>query len=279
MNFKTNYHTHCTFCDGKNTAEEMVLSAIEKGFDILGFSSHSMYPFASSWHIPVKNHAAYVATIKELSQKYKDKISILCGFEADFIEGFCAPDKEAYSEFSPDYLIGSVHYVPGDKGYYEADGNSQKVREAIDKYYGGDVKKAVQRYFQIERQMLKSCSFDIIGHPDLIRKQNSTEQLFCEEEDWYKQEVMQTVQAIADAKVCVEINTGGMARGYMKTPFPSMFFLEQLNKKNVPITINSDSHSKDTLDYWFEEAVDYAKKAGYKEVSYFTKEGMKKQEI
>ena len=30
MNFKTNYHTHCTFCDGKNTAEEMVLSAIEK---------------------------------------------------------------------------------------------------------------------------------------------------------------------------------------------------------------------------------------------------------
>ena len=26
----SNYHTHTTFCDGKNTAEEVVLSAIEK---------------------------------------------------------------------------------------------------------------------------------------------------------------------------------------------------------------------------------------------------------
>ena len=37
---KTNYHTHSTFCDGKNTPEEMVLKAIEDNFDILGFSSH-----------------------------------------------------------------------------------------------------------------------------------------------------------------------------------------------------------------------------------------------
>lgn len=30
----TNYHTHTAFCDGKNSAEEMVLSAIdyENGF-------------------------------------------------------------------------------------------------------------------------------------------------------------------------------------------------------------------------------------------------------
>ena len=42
---KTNYHTHTEFCDAKNTAEEMVLAAIEKNFSILGFSSHAMYPF------------------------------------------------------------------------------------------------------------------------------------------------------------------------------------------------------------------------------------------
>ncbi len=276
---KTNFHTHCTFCDGKNTAEEMVLSAIEKGFDILGFSSHSMYPFATSWHIPVKNHKDYCATVRDLELKYKDKISILCGFEADFVEGLCCPDKDAYKDFAPDYLIGSVHFVPCKKGFFEADGNSLSVRTAIDKYFDGDVKKAVQRYFEIEREMLGNCSFDIIGHPDLIRKQNSNEPLFCEEDDWYKQEVIKTAQAIADAHVCVEINTGGMARGYMKSPFPSPFFLEQLFKLNVPVTINSDSHAKDTIDYWFEEALVYAKQAGYREIAYFTKEGMKKQDI
>ena len=29
----TNYHTHTTFCDGQSTVEEVVLTAIEKGFD------------------------------------------------------------------------------------------------------------------------------------------------------------------------------------------------------------------------------------------------------
>ena len=28
----TNFHTHTTFCDGKATAEDMVLSALETGF-------------------------------------------------------------------------------------------------------------------------------------------------------------------------------------------------------------------------------------------------------
>ena len=35
---KTNYHTHTTYCDGVNTAEEMIQTAIEKHFSILGFS-------------------------------------------------------------------------------------------------------------------------------------------------------------------------------------------------------------------------------------------------
>ena len=30
---KCDLHTHTVFCDGKNTPEEMVLSAIEKGLD------------------------------------------------------------------------------------------------------------------------------------------------------------------------------------------------------------------------------------------------------
>jgi len=29
---KVNFHTHSTFCDGKNTPEENVISAIKKGF-------------------------------------------------------------------------------------------------------------------------------------------------------------------------------------------------------------------------------------------------------
>ena len=35
-----NLHTHTTFCDGKNTPEEMVRAALSLGMDSLGFSGH-----------------------------------------------------------------------------------------------------------------------------------------------------------------------------------------------------------------------------------------------
>ena len=38
---KTNYHTHTVWCDGKDTPESMIKAAIGKGFDVIGFSSHS----------------------------------------------------------------------------------------------------------------------------------------------------------------------------------------------------------------------------------------------
>ena len=101
MSLKANFHTHTTFCDGHSTAEEMVKTAIEKGFTSLGFSSHSMFPFSSSWHIPVKNFEAYCEEIHRLKTAYKNKINIYLGFEADYIRGFTCPDNP----------VQSVHYV------------------------------------------------------------------------------------------------------------------------------------------------------------------------
>ena len=40
----TNYHTHTIWCDGADSPEKVVLSAIEKGFSEIGFSSHAMLP-------------------------------------------------------------------------------------------------------------------------------------------------------------------------------------------------------------------------------------------
>ena len=124
---KCNFHTHCQFCDGKNTAEEMVLAAIEKGFDVLGFSSHCIHPlnpdfykpFDHIWHIPAENIKAYTQEIRRLKEKYSDKIKIYLGFEADYFEsaiyGTAIPSKSNYEEFSPDYLIGAVHFLNTEK--------------------------------------------------------------------------------------------------------------------------------------------------------------------
>ena len=81
---KTNFHTHTTFCDGKNTAEEMVEAAIKKGFTHLGFSAHSYTAYDESCGLPLSKMEEYKKEIYRLKKKYKDKIKIYCGIEYEF---------------------------------------------------------------------------------------------------------------------------------------------------------------------------------------------------
>lgn len=268
---KTNYHTHSQYCDGKSTAREMILAAIDCNMDILGFSSHSMYPHGGDWHIAQGNHQEYINHILSLKEEFKDKIEICTGFEADFIEGKSKPDFEIYKDLNPDYLIGSVHYVPGNGGCFEADGPQETTKKNIQLYFNGNIKEAVCAYFAAEREMLKNCSFTILGHCDLITLQNKNNQtLFDTNEEWYKKELIATAEEIARAGVIAEVNTGGMARSGLTLPYPQPYFIELLHSKNIPVTINSDAHRTDGIDYWFDEAVQYIKKAGYKELAFIS---------
>lgn len=283
---KINLHTHCTFCDGKNSLEEMVIAAIEKKFTILGFSSHCIHPLSSDfyktpdddWHLPVDKISNYLNEIKQLKEKYGSQIQIFTGFEADYFEdekiGAAIPDFEVYKAFNPDYLIGSVHFVNTPKGFYTVDHTVENLQENLQKLYGDektgiiDGKRAVCEYFDAERQMLAKGNFNIIGHADLIRKRNSALKFFDEKESWYHDELQATAKAIAKAGVVAEINTGAIARGIMDDVYPSSPFLELLHSYKVPVCINSDCHNAPYLDCAFDKAAAIAKKIGYTELIY-----------
>lgn len=271
---KTNYHTHTTYCDGKDTPEQNICVAIEKGFSSLGFSSHTINPFGSDWHISAKEIDSYVKEIRALSQKYINQIQVLCGFEVDYLPPFSIPHVKAYESLSPDYLIGSVHYIVEDKGWFTVDGSLEEVSNGIKTVFRGNGKLAVQAYFSLQREMLSCGKFDIIGHIDVIRKRNPILQFFDESEPWYRRELKETARAIAKADVVVEINTGGLSRG-AKDAYPSVDFLELIHEKNIPIMINSDAHAAQNLDMGFDFAYKRAKDAGYKELVGFQSDGKK----
>ena len=282
---KANFHTHCTFCDGKNTAEEMVLSAIEKGFDTLGFSSHCIHPlnpefykpFDNIWHLPAEDIKAYTEEIRRLKEKYADKIKIYLGFEADYFDspeyGSAIPSKTAYADFSPDYLIGAVHFINTDRGFFTVDHKPEIVKENLIRFYSKadgeiDGRAVVCDYFAAERAMLQKGDFDIIAHCDLIKLRNGPLNFFNPEESWYKEELKATALEIARAGVIAEINTGAIGRGIMDDTYPSQYFLELLYEKGVPVCINSDAHTTAMLDGAFDRAAAQAKKTGYTELVY-----------
>ena len=278
-NILANYHTHSNFCDGKNSLQEIAKSAYDNGFHYLGFSSHSAFPLASDCEMHYEDFSKYRDEIQKLKTEYQDKMEILYGYEADFLPPVSLPDYSFYEELNPDYLIGAVHYVFNhdrpENGTLTVDNSPEIVQKGIDKVFGGDKKKMVQTYFAHQREMLKTCDFDIIGHIDLVRRRNGKLNIFSENDSWYKKELLATAKEIAKAGVVVEINTGGMARKDTTSPYPSVDFLKILKKLDVPILFSSDAHSVENLQFGFDIATAHAKSAGYTERCYLTLDGWK----
>ena len=102
---KANYHTHTTWCDGKDSPEAVVLAAIGKGFDAIGFSSHAMLPEDdTSWVLTPEKAPCYAAEVRALAEKYETCIRVLCGVEADYVPGGATPDRSAYAAISRGWL-------------------------------------------------------------------------------------------------------------------------------------------------------------------------------
>lgn len=267
----TNYHAHTNFCDGMESPQAMVQEAIACGFQVFGFSAHSVHPFASDWHLPIARIPDYVAEIQRLREQYQEQIEILCGFEADYLPPLSDAIQAPYRAMGADYLIGSLHYLVTDTGCFTVDDSAKNVAAGIETHFKGDGKKAVQAYFATQRDMIGLGGFEILGHADVVRRRNRELRFFDEEAQWYKAELEETAKAVARSGVIVEINTGGMARKNTTTPYPSPHFLSLLAKREVPITINSDVHNSGYLDYGFEAARQEALDAGYSEAVYLTK--------
>ena len=214
---KTNFHTHSTWCDGKDAPRAIVEAAIGKGFSTLGFSSHSMLPEDDTdWVLTPDKAPRYAAEIRALAAEYAPRLRILCGVEADYVPGGAVPDRSAYAAISPDYVIGSIHFVVAEDGArVPVDHSPKLLADGIRDHFGGSPETFVRAYFAQEREMVGRFDFDILGHPDLVRKFNAKHPYFDESAGWYIDEVARTADAIAASGKIVEVNTGAISRGCM----------------------------------------------------------------
>ena len=63
--------------------------------------------------------------------------------------------------------------------------------------------------------------------------------------------------AILKTPALVEINTGGMSRGYKKTPYPSKQIIEYFKSNGKKLIFSSDCHNKNFLLYGYDEVKKY----------------------
>lgn len=255
-----NLHTHSTFCDGNDTLEDIVKRAAEMGMTAIGFSSHSFTEFDQSYCM--KDEQKYILECRSLKNKYEGAIDIFCGLELDY---YSSEPTYAY-----DYTICSVHYILVDGEYIPIDESEDILTSAADKYFGGDIIRLCEKYFETAADVAKKTKCGIIGHFDLVTK-------FCEqnrnlidtEDRRYKDAMLYSLDELLKSDAIFEVNTGAMARGLRSLPYPSTACLKRICDNGGRVIVTSDCHNKEKLLFGFEDAKSILRSCGFKEQMYF----------
>ncbi len=111
MIYRTDYHIHSYFSDGRAAPEEYIAQAIEAGLKEIGFSEHlTLFKEQPEWNINpfnISHYLNHIATLKRRTSEIRVKI----GLEVDFFNGKEQEIKSFLKDFELDYVIGSVHYL------------------------------------------------------------------------------------------------------------------------------------------------------------------------
>ena len=264
--FACSVHTHSTLCDGRDTPEAMAAAAYAAGVKYFGVSCHSHTPIdLDEGYVLPADMTAYREAVLALREEYAGRMEVLLGLEWD-----------SQSDVSPegfDYWIGSVHYQKGGNGrFYAADWGEEHFTACRDELFGGDALAVAEGYFR-EVCRVAAKKPPILGHIDLITKLNGGSRFFDETAPRYRAAALEALHAADPAATLLEINTGGVSRGYRTQPYPALFLLREWRTMGGRIILTSDAHSVDTVVYGYGQSAALAKAAGFTKSTLLTLEG------
>jgi len=248
---KVDLHNHTVLCNhATGTVNEYVEAAIACGTEFFGFSDHAPMHYDPAYRMSFEQMGQYESWIREASERYQDRITVLLGYEVDFLPGYM---DETVLKRPCDYLIGSVHFID-DWGFDNP--------EFIGRYEGIDIDDVYRRYFALIEAMAQSGRFDIVGHLDLLKvfKYLPTQDI--------RLLAKGALKAIKESNMTIEINVSGYRKPIAEA-YPSPLLLEEIAEFQIPITFSSDAHRSDQVGLYTAEVEAMARNAGYGECAVY----------
>ncbi len=260
MPFLSGCHTHSTHCDGKHTLREMLTAARDLRFVSYGFSSHAAQGFDNSYSMSLEQQENYLKEARALQREFHAP-RVWVGLELDSQ----SHEREVRHAFeNTDYVLGSTHYLRLDGEKFAAvDGPAELLKQWVDSHFAGDGLAMAREYFEIEAAFVQDVTPHVIGHFDLVRKHAAALGLFEENDPAYRKLALNALERCYNGQSVLEVNTGGMARGYLDTPYPTLELLCAWREMGGEITLTSDCHDKTMLTYAYPQALALIREAGY----------------
>lgn len=259
-------HTHTLFCDGSASPYEMAAAAHKKGIKVFGFSAHTYDP-VYDYGLKTGKISEYRAEILRVKKLFEGKMQVLCGVEYDPISG-------AYPLDGWDYIIGSVHgALASDGSYHSVDHDAETIAHTLNVVFSSDAKALITAYYERLVDFHSKVKTDIIGHFDLVKKANLKMPFFDENASWYKKLTLDAVDAVIEKDRVFEVNTGAVSRGWRDDVYPSLTLLKHIKEKGGRVIITTDTHAPETVDFFYNEALQFVKAAGFEELTELCEDG------
>lgn len=218
-----NLHTHTTRCHHAVGAdEEYVLSAIDRGFSVLGFSDHTPHFHFDGFVSPVRmlpeELDGYCESIRALQKKYAGKIQIHLGVEAEYYPALFPDFVKRLQDAGVEYMLLGQHFLDGEVGEIHCGLPPQDEH-------------SLQRYCDLSIQAMETGLFTYFAHPDFIH--------YTGDDKAYRQQIKRLCQAAKSCQMPLEINMLGLRQG---RHYPSDHFFAIVAEEGCPVVIGSDAH-------------------------------------
>jgi len=251
-------HMHTARCGhATGTPVEFVDAAREAGLDIVCFTDHLPMPADYPQHYTMRPHevSEYLDDVSAAAAYSRETggPEVLSGVEADWMPDEVAFTRETLASLPLDMVLGSVHFL-GDWAFDDPD--------LIDRYGSVVIDEMWERYFTEVAAAARSGLFDVIAHPDLIKKFG-----FLPSGDptaWYEA----AAEALCAGGCAVEVNTGGL-RKPINEIYPSLQLLQACQRRGVPATMGSDAHAAAEVGTGGRQARELLRTAGYRSLVVF----------
>ncbi|MCM1544382.1 MAG: histidinol-phosphatase, partial [Ruminococcus sp.] len=224
-----NYHSHTARCNhAVGEDEEYVRCAIAAGYEEIGFSDHSPWPFkngfVSGMRMGVDEIDDYISSVRKLRKKYKDQINIKIGFECEYFREYIPWLRETAEKYELDYLILGHHFSPDEQyGVYNGFVTTPKEVEN----YKNDVLEAMD------------CGlFSYVAHPDLYMRMYPKFDSACEKA------AREIIAKSNETGIPIEYNLLGIEHGKAagKVGYPHPEFWKIAGEMNATAVIGIDAH-------------------------------------
>lgn len=253
------YHMHTPRCNhATGTVADYADAALAAGLKEIGMSDHSPMPngFDAAWRMDHFELKDYIEEVKHAQKKYSGQLTIRLGIEADFHPGTESYVMEMIETHPWDYVIGSVHFID-DWGFDNPD--------AIQIWDSWKIEDAYCAYFNLVAESASSGLFNIIGHPDLIKKFGHRPPADSKSVNSAMESML---QAVKEADVALEISSAGLRKPVGEV-YPQATIIKRAAELGIPFSFGSDAHAPTEVGHAMDDCLHLLISLGVAEVATF----------